>query len=59
MCDVRDVTAQVSAKVRYLDDLPWDPDELHAAFVISTEGNAEIASVDAQAALVRTQIAGN
>lgn len=38
--------------VRYLDDVPLEPDELHAAFVISTEGNAEIASIDAQVALV-------
>lgn len=37
---------------RFLDDLPLESDELHAALVISTEGNAEIASLDAQVALV-------
>ncbi|PVD33599.1 hypothetical protein C0Q70_04856 [Pomacea canaliculata] len=41
----------VSGMSRYLDDVPLEPGELHAAFVLSTQGNAEIASMDAQLAL--------
>ncbi|XP_025084732.1 xanthine dehydrogenase-like [Pomacea canaliculata] len=41
----------VSGVARFLDDLPLESDELHATLVISTEGNAEIASLDAQVAL--------
>ncbi|PVD33597.1 hypothetical protein C0Q70_04854 [Pomacea canaliculata] len=41
----------VSGTVRYLDDIPLEPNELHAALVISKEGNAEIASIDSQVAL--------
>lgn len=37
-------------------DIPKQEGELHAAFVVSTEGNATIASMDASEALVRTII---
>ncbi|PVD33600.1 hypothetical protein C0Q70_04857 [Pomacea canaliculata] len=46
-----DADYMVSGMSRYLDDVPLEPGELHAAFVLSTQGNAEIASMDAQLAL--------
>ena len=37
-------------------DLPLLPGELHAAFVLTTQGNATIATVDTSTALVSTDI---
>ena len=44
--------AQCSGEAQYVDDIPLRPDELHAAFVLSTVGNCRIESIDASAALV-------
>ncbi|KAK3581541.1 hypothetical protein CHS0354_031882 [Potamilus streckersoni] len=44
--------AQVTGEAEYVNDIPLQPGELHAAFVISTVGNAKIQSIDASAALL-------
>ena len=44
---------QTSGEAQYTTDIPGPADELHAAFVVSTRGNAKIVSVDPSQALVR------
>ncbi|XP_076451139.1 uncharacterized protein LOC143287015 isoform X2 [Babylonia areolata] len=47
---------QVSGESRFLDDVPLSKTELYAAFVVSNQGNARIASIDASAALGMTGV---
>ncbi|KAK7099380.1 uncharacterized protein [Littorina saxatilis] len=46
-----DAAYQACGEAKYLDDLPLVQGELHAAFVISNQGNATITYMDATAAL--------
>ena len=43
---------QVSGETKYLDDTPLIQGELHAAFVVSNQGNARVAAMDPSEALV-------
>ena len=43
---------QASGEAKYTTDVPTLPEEIHAAFVLSTVGNAKILSVDPTPALV-------
>ncbi|KAK3885385.1 hypothetical protein Pcinc_010383 [Petrolisthes cinctipes] len=43
--------AQISGEATYLDDVPYLPNELHAALVLTTQANAKIKFVDATEAL--------
>nr|BAS67018.1 aldehyde oxidase [Penaeus japonicus]BBC28100.1 aldehyde oxidase [Penaeus japonicus] len=43
--------AQISGEAVYLDDVPALPNELHGAFVQSTEANARISSIDTTEAM--------
>jgi len=43
--------AQVTGEATYVDDMNTYPDQLEAAFVLSTVGNARIGSIDPSAAL--------
>ncbi|KAK4325143.1 hypothetical protein Pmani_004297 [Petrolisthes manimaculis] len=43
---------QISGEATYLDDVPYLPNELHAALVLTTQANAKIKFVDATEALV-------
>ena len=43
---------QASGEAKYTTDMPTLPEEIHAAFVLSTVGNAKILSVDPTPALV-------
>ncbi|XP_053383995.1 uncharacterized protein LOC123535767 isoform X2 [Mercenaria mercenaria] len=43
--------AQVTGEAVYINDLPPAPGELHAAFAVTTVGNAKIASIDISAAM--------
>lgn len=43
---------QASGEAKYTTDVPKLPEEIHAAFVLSTVGNAKIMSVDPTPALV-------
>ena len=46
------VTFQTSGCVQFVNDMPPQFGELHAAFVLSSVGSANIASVDPSPALV-------
>ena len=48
---------QTTGKAEYINDTPAQQHELHAAFVISTVGNAKLQSMDPSKALVCTFIA--
>ena len=43
---------QASGEALYTTDVPTTSDELHAAFVLTSQGNAKIVSVDTSAAEV-------
>ena len=43
--------AQCSGEAEYINDLPANPRELHAAFVLTTQANCEIDSLDPEPAL--------
>ncbi|KAL3841842.1 hypothetical protein ACJMK2_019941 [Sinanodonta woodiana] len=42
---------QVTGEAEYIDDMPTYPNQLYAAFFISTVGNAKIQSIDTSAAM--------
>lgn len=44
---------QATGEAVYMDDIPAYPDQLEAAFVLSTVGNAKLGTIDASEALVR------
>ncbi|XP_070198779.1 xanthine dehydrogenase/oxidase-like [Littorina saxatilis] len=51
-----DAAYQVCGEARYVDDLPLEQTELYATFVISTKGNAKLASMDPSAALAMSGV---
>ncbi|KAL3841843.1 hypothetical protein ACJMK2_019942 [Sinanodonta woodiana] len=46
-----EANAQVTGEAVYIDDMPTYPNQLYAAFFISTVGNAKIQSIDTSAAM--------
>ena len=50
---------QACGEAVYIDDIPEFPGQLEAAFVLSTVGNAKLASIDASEALVRIELCQN
>ena len=49
---------QCSGEAEYIADFPKFPNELQAAFVLSSRGNCEIAKVDASEALAMEGVVG-
>lgn len=47
--------SQCTGEAEYVDDIPTLPNELYAAFVLSTVGNCEIDAVDPSEALVNVR----
>jgi xanthine dehydrogenase/oxidase len=43
---------QASGEAEYINDIPLYPNEVRGAFIISTQANAKLISVDTSAALV-------
>ena len=47
---------QCSGEAEYINDIPKVNGELEAAFVLTTRGNCDIASVNADSALVQNKL---
>ena len=52
LCSLLPYWQQVTGEAVFINDLAPMPGELHAAFVVTQEGNAHIKSIDTSAALV-------
>ena len=47
-----DLKTYTVGEAEYIDDIPKNPNEVHAAFVLATIGNCELDTVDPSPALV-------